>query len=190
MSSGNEIKMIFALGQFVFDLANATLTSPEMQKLMKSGEKFDVVMIEPFGNDAFFGLGHIFNAHVVILSTATSNWVNTFSGNVAPYSFVPSVMTTYDDKMTFLQRCYNTFSHLLFKFYNDILVYPAQKQLYEEYFKDAPPYHETIINASLHLINSNTIFETPRPYLPSMIPIGGLQIQEPKKLPQVLDISI
>lgn len=185
MFNSSTIEMFWKMSNFTNYLADTTLRNPSMINLVNSGEKFDIVIIEAFGNEAFFGLSHVFEAHTVVLSTATSMFINPLSGNVAPYSFVPSTMTTYSDKMTFFERCLNSFANIMFEVYTRLLTVPAQKKLYEEIFSNAPPFEKIITSSSLHLINAHPIFETPRPYLPNMIQISALHIKEPQKFPKV-----
>lgn len=46
------MKILSEQGEF---LSNATLNNPNMQKLMKSGKKFDVVIVEVFWIEALYG---------------------------------------------------------------------------------------------------------------------------------------
>lgn len=185
MSNANVVTTFIEFSNFSNSLADAALRSADMQKLLKSGEKFDVVIVEPFGNYAHFGLANHFNAHLVLLTTGDTLFVSNLAGNPSPWSFVPSGLTPHTDRMTFFERLANGFAYLSLEFYNYMLVFPSQKKLYEEFFKNGPSFEEIIYNASLYLVNSNVVFESPRPYLPNMVQVGGVHIKEPQKLPQV-----
>lgn len=176
--------MLSTLLNFESILTNTTFKSASLQNLLKSDEKFDAIIIDSFGNEAFFGFGHHFNAQVIAMSTGSTHFVNHFSGNVAPYAFVPNVLTTYSDKMTFIDRVVNTCMGIIFQVYKYVLFYLQEVQ-YKKQFKGGPELNALLKNVSVILVNSHVIFETPRPYLPNMIPVGGIHITEPKKLPEV-----
>lgn len=94
----------------LFDsLSDVALMSPEVQKLLKSDEKFDVILVEIFMSESLIGLGEHFNAPVIAVSTFGSNkWVNDLTGTPAPSSIVPSPFLSLTQDMTFCQRVYNT----------------------------------------------------------------------------------
>nr|CAI5829893.1 unnamed protein product [Callosobruchus analis] len=68
---------IFNLYKMVLQLTEDTLAYKEVQDLIKSGEKFDVVIVSQFLNEAHFMLAPHFGAHLVGLSTVGSHaWNN------------------------------------------------------------------------------------------------------------------
>lgn len=53
-------------------------------------------------------------------------------------------------------------------------------------FKDFPSLIELEQKTALMLVNSDNAVDYPEPLQPNMIQIGGLQIVEPKALPEVI----
>nr|XP_015838951.1 PREDICTED: UDP-glucuronosyltransferase 3A2-like [Tribolium castaneum] len=97
---------------FIFDmlktLVEKTMTNKNVQELLKSDKKFDVVIIENFLNEAMFGLGHLFKAPVILISaTAASDMNNYIFANPAPTSYVPGSGGTLTKHMNFWQRIEN-----------------------------------------------------------------------------------
>lgn len=52
-------------------------------------------------------------------------------------------------------------------------------------FKDFPPLHELEKKTTMMLINTDNAVDYPEPLQPNMVQVAGLQITEPKELPQV-----
>nr|CAH7769287.1 unnamed protein product [Callosobruchus chinensis] len=68
---------VFNLYQMVLQMTEETLAYKDVQDLIKSGEKFDVVIISQFLNEAHYMLAPHFGAHLVALSTVGSHsWNN------------------------------------------------------------------------------------------------------------------
>lgn len=53
-------------------------------------------------------------------------------------------------------------------------------------FNDFPSLRELEQKTSLMLINTDNAIDFPEPLQPNMIQVGGLQITDPKELPQVI----
>lgn len=102
--------------------------------------------------------------------------VNGISGNPAPYAFVPNKFTSYSDQMNIFEKLYNSFYNLYISLQENFLILPAQKSLYDTHFKSVGKFEDAVKNASLYFINSHVLLESPRPYLPNMIPVAGLHI--------------
>nr|CAI5824785.1 unnamed protein product [Callosobruchus analis] len=63
--------------KMVLQITEEPLSNPEVQKLIKSGEKFDVVIVSQFMNEAHYMLAAQFDAHLIALSTiGSSAWNN------------------------------------------------------------------------------------------------------------------
>ena len=57
-------------------------------------------------------------------------------------------------------------------------------------FKDFPSLDELEKKTVLMLINSDNAIDHPEPLEPNVIQVGGLQITEPKELPQVMHFNV
>ncbi|KAJ3667212.1 hypothetical protein Zmor_002612 [Zophobas morio] len=163
-----------------------TLNHTEMAKLLKSGTKFDLVIIDWFMNSAILMFGKLFDAPVIpIASHGTTHLANYIVGNPAPPSYVPNVMLAFSPDMTFLQRFINgvvTVGYNLAS-YSNIKYHQA---LLEKYFDNPPTIEKLQDTVALVLSNGHYSFESPRPFVPNVIPVGGFHVQKPKKLPQDL----
>lgn len=73
----NPLLAIYIMNKIGLKLTENTLKHENMQKLMKSGEKFDAVIVGQFMNDALKGLAYHFGGHLILFSSVgTSTWVS------------------------------------------------------------------------------------------------------------------
>ncbi|EFA11928.2 UDP-glucuronosyltransferase 2C1-like Protein [Tribolium castaneum] len=160
-----------------------TLNHTEMAKLLKSGTKFDVIIIDWFMNGAILMYGKLFNAPIIpIASHGTTHLANYIVGNPAPPSYIPNAMLPFPPNMTFFQRmvnglvtiAYNVVGHTNAKYHQALL---------EKYFENAPSLDELKDTVALVLSNGHYSFESPRPFVPNVIPVGGFHVQKARKLP-------
>ena len=163
------------------------LGDKEIQKLMHSNEKFDVVIVEQFMNDAEKALSTHFGAPLIVVSSMGANyWVNTLVGNPSPASYIPMISTDYSIPMTFCERLENSLlfllTEVLFKWY----VYPYENAKIKKYIPNGPDINDVLYNASIILMNSHPSINQAVPYVPNMIDVGGFHVKPPKKLPQDL----
>lgn len=182
-----ELMIVYKLGAFV---ANSTLGSKGVQKLMNSNQTFDIIICEAFAIEAFLGFSHHFHAPVISLSTLGASG---FTAQMAEFpgsqSYIPNLFLPYTDKMTLLERIFNimteTIERLLYEWYH----IPIQEKIYNEYFRDPKPsLRETINNISLVLLNTHFSLSFPRPYATNVIEVGGLHINR-KSQPLPADIQ-
>ncbi|NXF98030.1 UD11 glucuronosyltransferase, partial [Eubucco bourcierii] len=99
-----------------------------------------------------------------------------------PLSYVPRTFTYFTDRMNFLQRVKN----LLFDISNYFLcdfVFQPYAQLASEFLQRKVTVTGLLSQASIWLLRLDFVFHHPRPLMPNMIFIGGVNCA-PKKLSQ------
>jgi UDP:flavonoid glycosyltransferase YjiC (YdhE family) len=170
-----------------YNMSEIFLSHKKVQNLKT--EKFDLIIQFALFSESYLGLAHHFGAPVILLHTLGSTPVlNKIIGNTAPPSYVPSLnsFSQTSTEMTFFQRVRNT----LHIWYNYVINFPKmenlQQELLSKHFPEAPSLQELLTNVSLVFVNSHYSIESPRPYVPNMIQIGGFHVEEPKQLPQHL----
>ncbi|XP_058833854.1 UDP-glycosyltransferase UGT5-like [Topomyia yanbarensis] len=165
-----------------------TLNHPNVQQLLHSGETFDVVIVETFMTEAIYGMAQHFNASLITYSPfGSSLWTAELTGTPTPTSYIPSFAMSYDDKMTFWERFWNTviywWDNVLYRSY----YLPKQKQVYEKAFPNASiSLERQMKSVSLVLLNDHFTLGSPRPNAPNMVEVGGVQIEKVKPLPKDL----
>lgn len=88
---------------------------PKVQNLIKPNNlHFDVIVMEQFFHDGWLLFSHRYKAPIVTIGTlGHADYYDRSMGLITPWAYVPNNMLTYDDQMTFLQRCYNVALSLL-----------------------------------------------------------------------------
>ncbi|XP_017779857.1 PREDICTED: UDP-glucuronosyltransferase-like [Nicrophorus vespilloides] len=169
--------MFMWMGEMMLAQNELIFKHPKVQALMKK-EKFDVVVLEQFMNDALKGFCVHFNARCVAFSTigasAMSNYV---VSNPSNPSYIPNLFLSYSSDMTFFQRMHNAFFTVFVNTVNKYMHIPKQEALMRKYFP-ATPDIPTIIqsNVDLLFLNSHPSVNDPVPTVPQMIHVGGIHI--------------
>ncbi|XP_044888718.1 UDP-glucuronosyltransferase 1-6-like [Mauremys mutica] len=106
-----------------------------------------------------------------------------------PISYVPRCYTSYTDHMTFTQRVLNLFV--------STLETPLFKDLYTKYQDIASKFLQRDVhlptlyrNGSIWLLRYDFVFEYPKPVMPNMVFIGGINCEEGKNLSQVCSVIL
>ena len=169
------------------DLAERTLSQPNVQELIYSDEKFDVVIVEQFMNEAHKGFAKHFNAPLIVFSTiGASSWVNPLVGNPTAVSYASEPLRGFPTNMTLYERYLNAFTYSYFQLINYVYAFPQQDKLLKKYFPNNMNLTDVMYNVSLVLLNSHPSTNLAVPYVPNMIDIGGFHVKPPKKLPDDL----
>nr|XP_060639838.1 UDP-glucuronosyltransferase 1-6-like [Anolis sagrei ordinatus] len=101
-----------------------------------------------------------------------------------PVSYVPRCYTSYTDHMTFSQRLLNLFISFLETSLFKIL-YSRYQEIASELFQREVHLPTLYRNGSIWLLRYDFVFEYPRPVMPNMVFIGGINCEEGKHLSQV-----
>lgn len=187
-NDGQSAFLILDIFKLVPKFVTSVLDDEVMVKLMNSNEKYDAIILSAFLNDALLALGNHFKAPMIIFSTSGPSFlVNDYVGNPSPYSYVPEAILPFSGRMTFFQRLANTGLQVAGKILKHWLHFPAQNEILQKYFPDVPDVQEIITkNVALVLANSHPSLGNPRPLVPNLIEVGGLQVPKPNPLPKDL----
>ncbi|XP_030764408.1 UDP-glucuronosyltransferase 2C1-like [Sitophilus oryzae] len=168
---------------------NDTLNDKNVDKLLKSDQKFDAVIMEQFSNDALKVFAYLYECPLILLSSVgPNNFVNPTVGNPEAISYIPNMMVkaSRNKPMTFFERTKNVLFHIIFVQLKHYLFLPQQNEVLHERFPDAPEVTDLYLNASLVLLNSHSSMYPAQALVPNMVEIGGYFIDPPKKLPKDL----
>lgn len=102
-----------------------------------------------------------------------------------PSSYVTHPFLHYTEHMTFSERLVNTFVSRVEDFFYGFFHLPNQNRLYKKYFPNAKnSFYEMHKNSAIIFINNHVSSSSARPYMPSIIEIGGVHVDPPKPLPK------
>uniref|UniRef100_A0A182QGW8 UDP-glucuronosyltransferase n=1 Tax=Anopheles farauti TaxID=69004 RepID=A0A182QGW8_9DIPT len=164
---------------------NKTLHSAEFKSILKEPEGYDL-LITGIMSDGVLGVAHMLGCPtVMVCPNAPMGVVNSIVGNPTPISTIPNMMLGLTNPMSFWARLANL-AGFVFEEVFALVWRHYQRVAYEELFPSDrfPPYETARNNVSLVFVNHHFTKGTPRPYVPAMIEVGGLQIKEkPSPLP-------
>nr|CAD7260181.1 unnamed protein product [Timema shepardi] len=164
----------------------AVFQYPPIQMLLKSDEKFDLLISELFNTDCYLGFVHKFKVpHISLSSHVLMPWANGRVGNPDNPGYIPHLFSLEPHKMNLLQRIMNTVSLLYHKLVYSLLASRWNQAIISEWFAGSPALDDIRRNTSLILVNSHFSVNGARPLVPGVVEVGGLHIRQPKKLPEV-----
>jgi len=177
--------------EFLNLLTTSVLDDPAVKDLLNSRESFDLVIMETVQNEALFGLAQHFGAQTIgISSYGTDTHIDELMGNMSPLSYNPMLLSSRTERMDFKERLQNVVEASIMWLHKRIVHLPTQRDLYAKYFPSAKKSLEEVLDSfSLMLLGQHFSLSYPRPYLPNMIEVGGLHLQQQRKvqpLPQEL----
>ncbi|XP_074039733.1 UDP-glycosyltransferase UGT5 [Leptinotarsa decemlineata] len=177
-------QLMYTMGN---EVTNSTLESINSENSNIYEEKFDLVILEYFKNDALLALACHLKTPLVLFSTMGANlWVNSLVGNPTPPSYIPDLHLSYTDNMDFWQRLMNVFMYSAKKLNDKFFFLPFQYELAKKHFPHCVGEEGPLSNVSLLLLNSHESVNNPVPLVPNMINIGGFHISPQKELPRDL----
>ncbi|XP_023014643.2 UDP-glycosyltransferase UGT5 [Leptinotarsa decemlineata] len=168
---------------FGMTTTEATLKSKSVQELINSREKFDLVVLEHFANEALMILPHIFNSHLILVAPGPATFfTNYLMANPAPSSYVPSFLSGFSSKMGIWQRICNAYFELAGNIFISTRMLPEQNALLKRVLPDTPDLGTLLYNASMMLVSSHSISD-PIPLQQNIKDIGGYHLSAPRPLP-------
>ncbi|NXJ09789.1 UD11 glucuronosyltransferase, partial [Odontophorus gujanensis] len=160
------------------DLFNSTET---LQYLNQSG--FDAVLTDPFFMCGATVANYLSLPFVFFMRGFPCNLHYEAAQCPSPLSYVPRFSSENTGHMTFFQRVENVLISFFERsscdgFYQDAV------QLASEVLQRDVSLTDLLNNASIWLLRSDFVFEYPRPVMPNMVFIGGINCAEKKPLPK------
>uniref|UniRef100_A0A1B0D0T1 Uncharacterized protein n=1 Tax=Phlebotomus papatasi TaxID=29031 RepID=A0A1B0D0T1_PHLPP len=165
--------------------ANATLHTEEFQMIAE--ESYDLILVEMFFNNFLIGLGDHFHCPVITISSVPpTEIVNEISGNPSTVAIVPHFLLGNVNGMTFFNRLLNYFFVTVEKIIWKVIDW-REGVYYEANFPSSryKSFEKMKKNISLFFVNDHFSISSPRPYVPAVVPVAGINIkQQPDPLPQ------
>lgn len=155
---------------------------PLMDKLR--GEGFDLVLTDPFLPCGSI-LAHLFSIPAVYFLRGLPCELDSKANKCpAPPSYVPVYYGGNTDVMTFPQRVKNMVMSIV-ESYLCTMVYSSFDDLVSRYLEDNMSYKDLLSNGAIWLLRYDFVFEWPRPVMPNMVTIGGINCAKKAPLPAV-----
>lgn len=182
------------LRTFADQVCGIGLRNPDVKKLLRSNETFDVILTENFNTDCFLGFSHRFKAPYLSMSShQVMPWANEDMANEDNTNYIPSLFVGYTRPMSFVERIKNTLTSLTVKILYDYWFRYKDRIFAEEAFgSDLPDLKEIAKQSQALLVNTHISIHGSRPYVPNVVEVGGLHIPSkinplPKDIAEFLD---
>lgn len=165
-----------------------SLPSKQYQDLLKTDERFDVIISEYFNSNCLLTplIEKLKIPFIGITSHVLMPWSNMWVGNPDNPGYVPVIFMDNSDKMSFLERVENTVMLLFNRFYYRYIIEDHEFELVKKHVgKDFSHAEAVMYNTSLILSNTHFTLHGARPFVPNVIEVGGIHLEEHQKLPSV-----
>ncbi|XP_052049301.1 UDP-glucuronosyltransferase 1A3-like [Apodemus sylvaticus] len=149
-----------------------------------NSSSFDVVLTDPF-----FPCGAVLAMYlrvpaVFFLQSMLCELESEATSSPSPFSYVPRLLTMNSDHMSFLERVKNMVYPLPWMYFCHVNYGPMER-LASELLQREVSLLEILRHASVWLLRKDFVFSHPRPFMPNMIFIGGINCANRKPLSQV-----
>lgn len=151
--------------------------------------RFDLIIVDHLSSPGYLMFAEKFGNPPIISASAypVIFQTNIITGGPAFPSFVPShFMEEVDD--SFISRLESFVTYALTHALDEYYVYPALDSYIKTVIPGAKPIKEILRSIKIQLVNYNPVQDFVQPLMPSVIPVGGLQITEPNAL--TLDLEV
>nr|CAD7450895.1 unnamed protein product [Timema bartmani] len=177
------------LGKLGRETCEQVLSLEETQRLIRSDERFDLVIYELFNTDCFLGFVDKFQApSIAVSSSVLMPWGCDRLGNPDNPAFVSYGVGHYGDRMVFAERLVNAVHLVMYKVMYYFFYEIPGDRIARKFFRDSlPPLVELAHRTSLVLVNTHFSVNRPRPLVPAIVEVGGIHLKKREKLPQILD---
>lgn len=179
----NAYRVMMYLMEMYFINCDALLKNREVMQYLEENH-FDALLTDPALPCGVILAEHLSIPSVYFFRGFPCNLESAITKCPDPVSYVPRCYSSYTDHMTFAQRMLNLLISLvesqLFK-----IMYTSYQQIASELLQKEVHLPTLYRNGSVWLLRYDFVFEYPRPLMPNMVFIGGINCEESKILPQV-----
>ncbi|XP_048454654.1 UDP-glucuronosyltransferase 1A1-like [Rhincodon typus] len=148
-------------------------------------EHFDALLTDPFSPCGAIVAEYLSLPTVNLLRGLPCGLDNSATQCPRPLSYVPRIFTGNTDRMTFLQRTLN----VLANFAESLLchfIYSPFEELAQRFLQRDVTLVQLLSKASIWLMRYDFTIEYPKPLMPNMVLVGGINCQERKPLSQMV----
>ncbi|XP_038428956.1 LOW QUALITY PROTEIN: UDP-glucuronosyltransferase 1A8-like isoform X3 [Canis lupus familiaris] len=144
---------------------------------------FDAVFLDPFDMCGLIVANYFSLPSVVFTRGLFCHFLEESTQCPSPPSYVPRIFLGFPDAMSFRERVWNHISHLeehLFCHY----FFKTPLEVASEILQTAVTPYDLYSHTSIWLLRADFVFDYPKPVMPNMVFIGGINCQEGKPLPK------
>ncbi|XP_063789321.1 UDP-glucuronosyltransferase 1A1-like [Pseudophryne corroboree] len=163
-----------------YTMCERLLLNQELMEELRR-EKFDAVFTDPFLLCGVIVAEHLELPNVNFLRGVPCLYDIASAQCDTPFSYVPRIFSMNSDKMNFIERTKNVLVKMLEPYYCGI-VYFRFIQLACDVLQKEVTAVQLLSRSSVWLLRYDFVFEYPRPVMPNMVFIGGINCNHRKPL--------
>nr|XP_018904950.1 PREDICTED: UDP-glucuronosyltransferase 2B14-like [Bemisia tabaci] len=166
------------------------LNSPGNKKFRRDykDHKFDLILVDYGVVECFIKYVHVFGHPPTVGFTAFFAVSAYQLGNHHNPAYVPHFQNTVSNRMSFPERFMNWIISEYYLLWRNYIHLPSLNKVSEEFFGfSKPSIGDLEGEMSLMLTNEHFSYSYPRPNVPAVVDVAGLQIKPPKPLPKDLE---
>ena len=149
-----------------------------------NASSFDVVLTDPFNPCGAVLAKYLSIPAVFFLGSLPCDLDAEGTACPNPFSYVPQLLTMNSDCMTFFQRVKNMLYPLALKYICQVVFTPFARMA-SELLQREVSLGEILASGSVWLFRGDFVMDYPRPIMPNMVFIGGINCANRKPLSQV-----
>uniref|UniRef100_A0A8C3YTR1 UDP-glucuronosyltransferase n=1 Tax=Catagonus wagneri TaxID=51154 RepID=A0A8C3YTR1_9CETA len=160
-------------------------------KLVKYIEEssFDAVFLDPFDMCGLIVAKYFSLPAVVFTRGPFCHYLEEGTQCPMPLSYVPREFSMFSDVMAFWERLQNHIWHLEERLFCHIFFKPAL-EIASEILQMKVTAYDLFSQASIWLLRTDFVFDYPKPVMPNMVFIGGINCHERKPLPKEFEAYV
>jgi len=167
-------------------LYESMFTVNEVKQLLKSSSEFDLLITEHFNHE--LSLAFAFKFHIPFILMSSCNllpWNEHVVGQPYSLAIKPVTLTNFSPKMAFSDRVMNVISNFIQILSYTYVIRKRDEEIIKKNLNMDVSLDQLVLNASLIFVNTHfTMFE-PKPFVSSIVEIGGIHIKPIQDLPVV-----
>ncbi|XP_078085126.1 UDP-glucuronosyltransferase 1A1-like [Mustelus asterias] len=179
------LQHVSSIRQFFLSSCEDLLFNAELMKELAK-EKYDALLTDPFSPCGTIIAENLSLPSVNLLQRLPCGLDNLATQCPRPLSYVPRALTGNTDRMNFLQRAKNMLAGLMEPLLCHFIYSPFD-ELAKRFLQREVTLVELLSRTSIWLLRSDFMLEYPRPIMPNVVLVGGINCKDRKPLPQDLE---
>nr|XP_020749518.1 UDP-glucuronosyltransferase 1-9-like [Odocoileus virginianus texanus] len=166
---------------YFFSRCKSLFEDKKLVKYLEEGS-FDAVFLDPFDMCGLIIAKYLSLPSVIFTRGVFCHYFEEGTQSPLALSYVPRAFLEFSDAMTFEQRVWNLIRHLeerLFCHY----FYKNVEEIASEILQTPVTTSELFSQASIWLLRNDFVLDYPRPVMPNVVFIGGINCQESNQKP-------
>lgn len=161
--------------------------------LLRSGRKFDLVIVEFMVNTPIFApIATIVDAPIIgFCPMMIFPWTDELMGLEMTTSYIPTFFTNSTDRMSFVQRFNNFLLSIVFKHIFKRMYSPEVQKIHRHHYGiQTESLMKSMENISIIFMNNHLSIFMALPKVPGIVDVGGIHVVDEKPLSHVISYTI